>query len=278
MQRAGSLIRQQLAADTNAQTLRVRQEEISRKVAHLQEDFAKAREQVVRDCEGRIADEVCSMVGSYLRARRQAYVSQVLAGQDPGPLLTADAGNSFQLAVNQCLTPVLQEAARRLQAAVSVGAVDSSGVGGSANVGAAEGGGSGGAVVGAAAGAGAGFMVAGPVGALVGGVVMGLVGLFASKSGQESQANEKVASALEQLVQRIRAATPGQLRQVVDRFLADLQQQIDARLQSESQKLEQIAEQLQADAKTRDEVAEKAKTALARVSVLLAGDGRAVVG
>ena len=49
----------------------------------------------------------------------------------------------------------------------------------------------------------------------------------------------------------------------------DLKQQIDGKLQTESEKLAQIAEQLHADAETRKAVQQKAEVALGRVSNLL---------
>ncbi|MBK7300214.1 MAG: dynamin family protein [Moraxellaceae bacterium] len=269
VQRAENLIRQQLATDTNAQTLRVQQEDISQKMTHLQENFDFARGRLVSDCQGRIADQVCSTVSSFLHGRRSAYVSQVMAGQDIGALVSADAGNAFQLAVNQCLTPVLQEAARRLQAAASIGVVEG-------NVGVAqasvEEGNGGGMALGAVGGAGAGFMVGGPIGAVVGGVIGGLVGMFSSKASKEQQANEAITSALEQVISQIRVNTPEQLRRVVEQFLMDLKQQIDGKLQTESEKLAQIAQQLQTDTETRKAVQQKAEAAFLSLAKSLSVD------
>lgn len=270
---AERLIKQQLAADNSADTLKDKKAQIAKSMTAVQEGFVEEERELLRDCSGVITRQVTAAIGSFLRGRRSSYAAQLLAGQAIGAMLAADAQSAFQLAAAQSLTPRLEEAARTLGKQVLPGVIGpislSAGTLGGID---ANGNSLGGAAAGAAASAAAGSVI--PVlgtalGAVIGAVIGGLLGFFASRSSQQSeaegQANQGIDAVIAQMQSLIAPAMENQARQ----FLTSIRQQIEKQLETENENVERIEQQLKAGAAQRLAVEQKAQAALETVRQLL---------
>src|SRR5690606_11894921 len=136
--RAERLIRQQLALGTTRDDLLDQRKLLERNRARLEENYASEQESLLRDCRGPITRQVVATVNSYLRSRRSAYAQILLGGQSIGPLLTADARNACQLAVDQNLTPRLKDACQNLGSHIELNAFDGPTLAGDGPIGIAQ--------------------------------------------------------------------------------------------------------------------------------------------
>ncbi|WP_199052010.1 patatin-like phospholipase family protein [Aquitalea sp. ASV15] len=266
---AERLIRQQLALDTTRDELLERRKLLDRNRTRLEENYASEKENLLRDCRGPITRQVLATVNSYLRSRRNAYAQMLLAGQGIGPLLTADARNACQLAVEQSLTPRFKEACQNLGSHIELGAFDGPLLAGEGPAGIEQDQGVGGAAAGAAAGAAIGSMLP-VVGTLVGGLIGGIIGLFASRSSKESEAEGKANEAIESIISQLQSAIPDLLVKQSSQFLASMHEKITKQLDTQSENISRIDEQLSADEQLKQQIQQRAAQALDQVAELVA--------
>ena len=266
--RAERLIRQQLVLDTSAEQLLEQKKIIDKGMARLEENFASEQDSLLRDCRGPITRQVLATVNSYLRSRRQSYTQMLLGGQGIGPLLTADARNACQLAVEQNLTPRLKEACQRLGSHIEFGAFDGPLLAGDGPSGMEADQGFGGAAAGAAAGAAIGTMLP-VIGTMIGGLIGGALGLFASRSNKESEAAGKANDAVESIIGQLQSVIPGTLDKHARQFITGMRDRIAAQLAAQRENLERIEQQLTADRERKQQIQSKAEQALGNVARLL---------
>ncbi|AXM95280.1 patatin-like phospholipase family protein [Pseudomonas plecoglossicida] len=275
LSQAEHLIRQQLATDTGAQQLLEQKKAIDKRMARLEEDHLDEQDHLLRDCRGAVSQQVLATVNSYLRSRRPAYKQMLLAGQGIGPLLTADARNACQLAIEQTLTPRLKEACQRLGSHVEFGAFEGPQLTGDGPDGMEPESGfsASGAGAGAAAGAAIGTMVP-VIGTLVGGLVGGALGAIASRASKDSEAEGKANEAIESVIRQLQGVIPETLDTHARQFLDAMHERLTAQLAAQRENLERIEQQLTADAEHRQQVRQKAEQALDSVASLLAPDSQ----
>lgn len=267
-ERAERLIRQQLALDTTRDELLEKRNLLDRNRARLEENYASEKESLLRDCRGPITRQVLATVNSYLRSRRNAYAQMLLADQGIGALLTADARNACQLAVEQSLTPRFKEACQNLGSHIELGAFDGPLLAGDGPAGIEQDQGVGGAAAGAAAGAAIGTMLP-VVGTLIGGLIGGVLGLFASHSSKQSEAEGKANEAIESIIGQLQSAIPHLLEKQSSQFLASMREKIANQLNAQSENISRIDEQLSADEQRKQQIQGRAAQALNRVAELV---------
>ncbi|SFB54958.1 patatin-like phospholipase family protein [Azotobacter beijerinckii] len=270
---AERLIRRQLAMDTGSEQLLEQKKIIDKGMARLEENFAGEQDSLLRDCRGPITRQVLATVNSYLRSRRQPYAQMLLGGQGIGPLLTADARNACQLAVEQNLTPRFKEACQSLGSHIEQGAFDGPLLVGEGPAGLEAEQGVGGAAAGAAAGAAIGSMLP-VIGTMIGGLIGGLLGLFVSRSSKESEAEGKANEAIESVIGQLQSLIPDILEKNASQFLAEMRDKIAAQLAAQRENLERIEQQLTEDRERKQQIQDKAQKALGKVARLLEHDGQ----
>ena len=268
LHQAERLIRQQLAMDTGAEQLLEQQKSLGKGMARLEENHAQEQDSLLRDCRGPISQQILATVNSYLRSRRLAYKQILLAGQSIGPLLSADARNACQLAIEQSLTPRLKEACQHLGSHIEFGAFEGPQLSGEGPTGQAPENGLGASAAGAAAGAAIGSMVP-VVGTLVGGLVGGLVGLFASRSNKDSEAESNANDAIEAVIRQLQGVIPDTLEQHARQFINAMRDRLAMQLAAQRENLARIEQQLCADSERKQQARHKAEQALKRVARLL---------
>lgn len=269
LSQAERLICQQLSENTSADQLRDQQTVISQSMAALKTTYEQEERELLRDVPGPVQRQILATVNSFLRGRRSAYVAQLLEQQPIASLLAADAQNAFQLAVEQTLTPRLQQAAQALGRHVPHGSMEAIQLGAGAPDGQmADSNGWGGPAAGAAAGAAIGSLVP-MIGTLIGGVIGGLLGFFGAKRSQQSEAESQVVQAIEAIIGRLQSKAAQILQSQTRQFLEAVRQQIEAQIQIEQQNLDKLDEQLQADVTRRKELEQKTQSALQTVEQLL---------
>lgn len=268
---ARQLIRQQLLQDTSQEQLLEQRQVLDRNMARLESNFAEEQESLLRDCRGPITRQVLATVNSYLRSRLGAYAQMLLAGQGIGPLLSADARNACQLAIEQHLAPRFQEACQQLGSHIEFGGMNGPLLAG-AGPDAVEGSlGVGGAAAGAAAGAAIGSMVP-LIGTAIGGLLGGVLGFFVSRGSKSSEAEGKANEAIESIIGQLSGLIPDTLDQHARQFLAGMRDRIATQLNAQRENLARIEQQLQADSERRRQIQRKAEQALASVATLLGGN------
>lgn len=265
---AERLIRQQLAMDTSAEQLLEQQKILDKGMARLEENHANEQDSLLRDCRAAISHQVLATVNSYLRSRRQAYKQMLLAGQGIGPLLTADARNACQLAIEQNLTPRLMDACQRLGSHIEFSAFEGPQLSGDGPAGIEADYGLGASAAGAAAGAAIGTIVP-VVGTLIGGLVGGAIGLFASRSNKESEAEGKANEAIETVISLLQGVIPDALDKHARQFIGDMCDRLAAQLATQRENLDRIEQQLVADRDRKQHIQDKAEQALNSVARLL---------
>ncbi|KRW66197.1 patatin-like phospholipase family protein [Stutzerimonas nitrititolerans] len=267
--RAERLIRQQLALDTTRDDLLDQRKLLERNRARLEENYASEQESLLRDCRGPITRQVVATVNSYLRSRRSAYAQILLGGQSIGPLLTADARNACQLAVDQNLTPRLKDACQNLGSHIELNAFDGPTLAGDGPIGIAQDQSVVGATLSAATGAAIGSMIP-LVGTLIGGLLGGVIGLFVSGTSKESEAEGRANEAIESIIGQLQAAIPELLEKHAGQFLAAMRDRISAQLDVQRENIERIDQQLSADELRKQQIKERGEQALERVAKLVA--------
>lgn len=265
---AERLIRQKLAQDISSEQLREQKKALDKSMGRLEANFVEEQDSLLRACRGPITLQVLATVNSYLCSRRSAYKQMLLAGQDTGPLLTADVRNACQLAIEQSLKPRFKEACQQLGSHIELGGIDGPLVAGE-GLGTLENKlGIGSAAAGAAAGAAIGSIVP-AIGTVIGGVIGGVIGLFASRGSKESEAEGKVHDAIESIIGKLQDKIPDTLDQHARQFLSSMHDRIAAQLNAQRENLERIEQQLQADSERKKQIQYKAEQALASVAKLL---------
>lgn len=268
VEEAERLIKNQLASDTSADELAAKKAAIHKSMAKLKESYAEEEAQLLADCRGSITRQIQATVGSFLRGRLPNYASQLLARQDIGPTLVADAKNAFQLATDQSLTPRLKDAAKALGKHAplgSIGPVDIHGGGVGLD---AENNGLGGAGAGAAAGAAIGSFVP-LIGTLVGGVIGGIIGFFASRTNQKAEAEAQADQAIESTIAQINSKTGAILETEAQKILAAVFQQVEAQVKTEEENIAKIEQQLLANADQKNAMEARVTSALETVKTFL---------
>lgn len=269
LQQAKRLIRQQLAHDTTRNDLLEQRKLLDQNRIRLDENYTRERESLLRDCRGPITRQVVNTVSSYLRGRRSAYAQMLLSGQSLGALLTADARNACQLAIEQSLTPRFKEACQSLGSHIEMGAFDGPMLGGDGPGGIEQSQGVGGAALGAAAGAAIGSMMP-VIGTLIGSLIGGAIGLFASRSSKESEAEGMASQAIESVIGQLQSTIPELLEKQSSQFLARMREKITRQLDTEAENISRIDEQLRADEQRRQQIQQRAHKALDQVAQLVA--------
>jgi predicted acylesterase/phospholipase RssA/GTPase SAR1 family protein len=248
---AEKIIRRQLATDTHADELKAQHAQIEKQCDKLRATFSYEKDKLLAECNGRIAEQVCATVSSFLRSRRSAYVSQLRNGQAIGALLTADAKNSFQLAVTQIMQPILKQFAEKLSTSAALSQSDLAlviaGINHEENNRPTPS-----------------FAWAGPVLA----AIAALVAYLFSSNNQESAANEKAMQAIENAISQIRCIVPGLIHEMVRKSIDQIEQQINQRLQVDRDALLNLELALQQDDSTRDALKARAQKALDKVLAL----------
>jgi len=268
---AKALLKTQLAAANDSEeTLRDKQAAITKTMAKLDESFVQVKTELVRDCNGPVARQIQAAVANFLRGRRSDYAGQLLAGQDIGALLSADAQNAFQMAAGQTLTPRLEDAAQALGKAVPNSVISAISLSAGSLVGL---GGAGNTVGGAAAGGAAGMALGSVIpvlGTVVGGVIGLVLGFFASRSNQQSEAESKALQGIESVIALMQSLIGPAIQKHAEQFLTAVRQSIDQQLETEKQNIQGIQKQLEAGAEKKKAPEQKAQAALAEVEKLLA--------
>lgn len=265
---AERLIRQQLAMDTSAEQLLEQHKILDKGMARLKENYANEQDSLLRDCRGPISHQVLATVTSYLRSRRQAYKKMLLAGQGIGPILTADARNASQLAIEQNLTTRFKDTCQHLGSHIEFNAVEGPQISGDGPAGIEAEYGLGASAAGAAAGAAIGTILPG-IGTLIGGLVGGALGLFASRSNKESEAEGKANDAIETVISQLQGVIPDALDKHARKFISDMCDRLAAQLATQRENLERIEQQLMADRGRKQQIQHKAEQALNSVARLL---------
>lgn len=121
IQKAERMIQKQLAQDTTADELRESQKSITNGIERLQGIWGGEEQLLLQDCRGMVTRHVNADVSNFLRSRRRVYAEQLVSGQNISAILSADAQNALQLAVEQRLTPRLLDAAQKLGKEVQAG-------------------------------------------------------------------------------------------------------------------------------------------------------------
>lgn len=271
VQQAEQLIRKQLALDTTRNDLLEERSQLDRNRQRLEENYQSERESLLRDCRGTITRQVISTANSYLRSRRSSYAQMLLGGQSIGALLTADARNACQLAIEQCLTPRFKEACQNLgnHIEISTSTGDAAFVGGDGPSAMEQSDGLGGAAAGAAAGAAIGTALP-IIGTMIGGLIGGVIGFFTSRNSQESEADSKAMQAVESVTSQLESVIPDVLEKQASQFLSQMHEKISAQLDSQQQNIQRIDEQLSADEQRRQQIKTQAEQALGQVTAMLA--------
>lgn len=267
LKQADQLIRQQLAGDTTADQLQEKKGQIDKELARLEVNFKREQDSLLRDCHGPISRQIVATVSGYLRGRRQAYAQMLLGGQSIGPLLTADARNACQLAIEQHLTPRFQKSCNELESQIDVGAFDGPSLEGNGPSGIETNSNLGGAAAGAAAGAAIGSMIP-VIGTVIGGLIGGVLGLFASQSRKESEAEGKAQEAIELVVGCLRNSLPETVGAQASRFLTKIRDTLATRIAAQRENLTRIEQQLAADTERKKQIESRAEQALTRIAKL----------
>lgn len=263
LKQADQLIRDRLAADTNASQLEDKKRQLHQAQARLEENFRRESDTLQRDCRGPVMRQVMATVSSYLRGRRSAYAQMLLNGQGLGPLLSADARNACQLAIEQHLTPRLRKACAQLESQIELGSLDGPALD---DVHGPEGMDDSSSWGSAAAGAAAGAAIGGVVGIVVG----GLMGFFGSRSSKESEAEGKANQAIESVITQLEG---GKLSEAVNKhaqeFLSKIKKILLGKIDMHRQNIEKIEQQLMADAARKQEIERRTQQALTQIARLM---------
>ena len=266
--RAERLIRQQLKLDTSRDDLLEQRKLLERNRARLEENYASEHESLLRDVHGPIARQLLATVGEYLLSRRSAYAQMLLAGQSIGALLTADARNACELAIEQKLTPRFKEACQNLGKHIESGTFEGPHLTGQDTGGVEQDTGIGGAAAAAAAGVAIGFIIPG-LGSLIGGLIGGAIGFFTSRGSKQSEAETRANEDIELILSQLQSTLPVLLEKQASQFLANMHEKINAQLEEQRENINRIDEQLSADEERRQQIKKQAEKALNRVAEML---------
>lgn len=267
LKRAWWLIHQQLASDITADQLQEKKGQIDKDLARLQEKFSWEQESLLLDCRGPISRQVVATVSGYLRGRRLVYAKMLSDGQDFGPMLTADARNACQLAIEQHLTPRFQKSCNDLESQVDMWTFDAPSIEGNGSYGIKNDSNLGSTAVGAAAGAAIGSMIP-VIGTVIGGLIGGLVGRFASGSSKDSEAEGKAQEAIELVVGRLQNWLPESISAHASQFLDKLRETLAGRIAAQRENLIHIEQQLATNTAHKTQIKIRSEQALTQVSEL----------
>lgn len=126
----------------------------------------------------------------------------------------------------------------------------------------------GGAAASAAAIAALGFIIPG-LGNLVGGLIVGVIGLFTSRGSKSSEAEARANEAIELILCQLNRTLPELLEKQASQFLANMHEKINAQLDEQRENINRIDEQLNTDDERRKEIKKKAEKALKQVDEML---------
>lgn len=264
---AERLIRQQLAGDTSIDQLQDKKKQIDSEMARVKDNFDREQEQLLRDCNGPITRQILATVSNYLRSRRHAYTQLLLHSQGIGALLTADASNACQLAFEQHLTPRFREACRQLESQIDFGIFGGVSFDSNAPAGLSADAGISSTVTGSVVGAAIGTLLPG-IGTVVGGIIGGGFGSFASRSSKASEAEGIAQKAIERVIDQLQHSLPEVVGARASQILEKLHDAFADRINTQSENLVQIEQQMLADAEHKRQLKRRAEQALAKVSEL----------
>jgi GTPase Era involved in 16S rRNA processing len=275
MQKAERMIRQQLAQDTSADELREKQKAITQGIEHLQAIWSNEEQTLLQDCRGSVARQVNADVANFLHGRRGEYASQLVNGSSIGSLLSADAQNATQLAIEQRLNPRLLEAAQKLGREVQTitGSVDLAMevmlVQLDANINAEET-----QILSFVNQVAPLILMRFPHPYVAAGVaiittIANLLGSSNSKENLRNQAEGKASEAIEHLIGQLKGQIEPLLEERGRHFLNELRQRVEEQLTAEQQNIAHIETQILANVQERKAIEQKVQAALAMVNQLL---------
>lgn len=242
-------LEQQLAADTSREALQQQKQTIFDSQQQLSEEFEREKVMLLRLVEGRVSTDVIGSIETMLNARKPHYYGAAQsAASTLQAVIQADVQNTFQLATEQYLYPVIERAGQKLNAAIRINqdtalvsylpnmnGTDESNANAAMMVGGATG-----VVASLALGLSLPFLI-------IPGVIGGF--FFAEKRKQEKLRFE-VDSAVANILNNINQQVIMQLRQIAQAHLEQIYQTIQARLQAESDNIVKIEQQLEIDTAT----------------------------
>ena len=246
-------LEQQLATDTSRETLYQQKQAIHDSQQRVREEYEREKVVLLRLVESHIRTEVISTIDTMLNARKPHYYSVAQSGESTlQALIQADVQNTFQLATEQSLYPVIERSAKKLNAAIlihhntslvsylpNIHATDESNANTAMVVGGATG-----IVASMALGLTLPFLI-------IPGIFGGM--FFAEKRKQEQlrfEIDNVIANVLNNLDQQVAI----QLREIAENHIETIYQTLQERLQAESDNIIKIEQQLQRDKDDRNKL------------------------
>ena len=236
----------------------------------MREEYEREKVVLLRLVESHIRTEVISTIDTMLNARKPHYYSVAQSGESTlQALIQADVQNTFQLATEQSLYPVIERSAKKLNATIPINqntslvsylpnihATDESNTNTAMVVGGATG-----IVASMALGLTLPFLI-------IPGIFGGM--FFAEKRKQEQlrfEIDNVIANVLNNLNQQVAI----QLREIVESHLEKIHQTIQERLQAESDNIIKIEQQLETDTVTRLKLQKRVTEVCKQLEILFKG-------
>lgn len=264
-------LEQQLSDDHSHEQLRQQQQSIALIAQHLKVAYEKQRASLLNGARGHLASQVTSTISQALTHRETHYFQ--LAENDSlvlSPAIHADIQNTFELAVEQMVFPVIRASAEALEIAVMVQheqAITSGVLIVAPNVrddsdkfawlGGIAGGAAGMAM-------GAGVLVALPL-LVLPAAIFG--GIFGAKMKQE-KIRKEVYALLEQITNNLQTSIPERLTAMVQRQFEQIYDTLMQRLAAEQDRINAIDRQLELDQQSREALRQKLAQACAELEQL----------
>lgn len=261
-------LEQQLAADTSRETLQQQKQFISDLQQQLSEEYEREKVMLLRLAESRISTDVINSIDTMLNSRKPHYYAVAQSAVSTlQAVIQADVQNTFQLATEQYLYPVIERSAQKLNTAVRINQ-DTALMAYQPNIHSAD-----------AANANTAMVVGGATG-VVASMALGLAlpfliipgvigGLFFAEKRKQEKLRFEVDNAIANMLNNLNRQVTMQLRQIAQAHLEQIYETIQARLQAESDNITKIEQQLESDSATRQALQQRVSEVCQQLDELL---------
>ena len=263
-------LEQQLATDSSRETLYQQKQAIHDSQQRVREEYEREKVVLLRLVESYIRTEVISTIDTMLNARKPHYYSVAQSGESTlQALIQADVQNTFQLATEQSLYPVIERSAKKLNATIPINQ-NTSLVSYLPNIHATD-----------ESNANTAMVVGGATG-IVASMALGLTlpfliipgifgGMFFAEKRKQEQLRFEIDNVIANVLNNLNQQVTIQLREIVESHLEKIHQTIQERLQAESDNIIKIEQQLETDTVTRLKLQKRVTEVCKQLEILFKG-------